>query len=224
MKFYLNSITNTLPTGNNLMQWGKSTTDLCKLCKCRETTCHVLNNCKVALDQGKYTWRHDSILSYISNCIDTTKFEMFVDIEGKKSPTGGTIPVEHCITPLRPDIVIVNQRKKTLDIFELTCPLEPNIKTRHAEKQDKYAHFVTDIDKLKTTVTCFEIGSRGYLSHDNQARLKSLHSFCKPNIKLKTFKENICALAIYTSYAIFISRKEPNWLQPEHLKPPFSES
>ena len=223
MKFYLNAVKNTLPTGNNLLQWGKSTSDHCKLCKGKETTCHVLNNCKVALDQGKYTWRHDNILSYIASCLDSTKFKCFVDIEDHNTPTGGTIPMDICVTALRPDIVIINEQKKTLDIFELTCPLEPNIKQRHSEKENKYAHFHTDISELKTKVTCFEIGSRGYVSPENHERLKNLHKYCKPNTKLKMFKENISALSIYSSYAIFISRKEPHWMQTNYLKPPFSE-
>ena len=63
MKFYLKAVANILPTGNNLIQWGKSTCDLCKMCKGRETSCQVLNNCKVALDLEKYTWRHDNILA-----------------------------------------------------------------------------------------------------------------------------------------------------------------
>ena len=224
MKFYLNAVTNTLPTGNNLMQWGKSTSDLCKLCKGRETTCHVLNNCKVALDQGKYTWRHDNILAYIASCLDPNKYKCFIDIPGYQTVTAGTIPVEHLVTPLRPDIVIIDEKKKSMHIFELTCPLEPNITKRNSEKSEKYAHFVTDIDQFRTKVTCFEVGSRGYVSPDNHDRLKSLHAFCKPNTKLKLFKENISALAIYSSYAIFISRKEPQWMTPGTLKPPFCET
>ena len=29
----------------------------------RATTQHILNGCKVALNQGRYTWRHDSVLN-----------------------------------------------------------------------------------------------------------------------------------------------------------------
>ena len=102
---------------------------------------------------------------------------------------------------LRPDIVIIDEKKKSMHIFQLTSPLEPNITKRHSEKSEKYAHFVTDIDQFRTKVTCFEVGSRGYVSPDNHERLKSLHAFCKPNTKLMLFKENISALAIYSSYA-----------------------
>ena len=94
LKFYLNSVTNTLPTGNNLLQWGKATSDHCKLCKNRETTFHVLYGCKVSLEQGKYTWRHDSILKYISDGLDDSKFDCYVDIPGKQKPNGGTVALQ----------------------------------------------------------------------------------------------------------------------------------
>ena len=223
MKFCLNSITNTLPTGDNLLQWGKSTSDKCKLCKCRETTCHILNNCQVNLDQGRYTWRHDNVINYILNCLDTSKFEIFSDLAGHTTATGGTIPVEVCITPLKPDITIIDKKSKTFNIFELTCPLEPNIKKRSSQKSEKYSHFLTDIVCLTPTLTCFEVGSRGYLSPENHTKLKLLHGFCKPGVKLKKFKENLSALSLYSSYAIFINRKEPQWISPGYIDPPFMD-
>ena len=68
MKCCLNSITNTLQTGDNLLMCGKATNDKCKQCKGRETTCHVLNNCPVSLEQGRYTWRHNNVINYILSC------------------------------------------------------------------------------------------------------------------------------------------------------------
>ena len=37
---------------------------------------------------------------------------------------------------------------------------------------------------------------RGYLSPENHERLKKLHAFCKPSIKLKVFKENMQYLLV----------------------------
>jgi hypothetical protein len=113
LKFYLNSVSNTLPTGNNLLPWGRASSDRCKLCQNRETNCHVLNGCKVALDQGKYTWTFWTTQSTPSMLISLAK---------------GTIPTELMITALRPDITILDKKNKTFTIFELTCPLEPNLK------------------------------------------------------------------------------------------------
>ena len=223
LKFYLNSVTNTLPTGNNLLQWGKATSDHCKLCKNRETTCHVLNGCKVSLEQGKYTWRHDSILKYISDSLDDSKFDCYVDIPGKQNPNGGTVATDLLITALRPDITILDKKNNTFSIFELTVPLEPNIGKQHTYKSNKYAHFLTDITKSEPKLECFEIGSRGYISPDNHLRLKALHEYCKSGVKLKKFKENIAAISIYTSYAIYLSRKDQQWMKPPLLSPPFSD-
>ena len=53
LKFLLNACIDTLPTAANLQKWKKSTSDQCKLCRARETTCHILNNCQVSLQNGK---------------------------------------------------------------------------------------------------------------------------------------------------------------------------
>ena len=65
MKFMLNSFLDSLPTKNNLSRWGKRTNIKCDLCGYKETLHHVLNNCKTMLDQGRYTWRHNSVLRII---------------------------------------------------------------------------------------------------------------------------------------------------------------
>ena len=180
-----------------------------------------MNNCLVYLEQGRYNWLHNNVINYILNCLDNTKFEFYSDLDGHTTVTGGTIPLTVCITPLKPDITIIDKKTKTFNIFELTCPMEPNIKKRNTDKSRKYSHFLTDITCYTPTLTCFEIGSRGYVSPDNQLRLKKIQSFCKPDIKLKKFKENISALSLYSSYAIFVNRKELQWMNPGFLEPPF---
>ena len=70
LKFLLNASIDTLPTAANLKRRKKSSSDLCKLCKRYQTTDHVLNACKISLDTGRYTWRHNCIVSYIVNYVD----------------------------------------------------------------------------------------------------------------------------------------------------------
>ena len=113
-----------------------------------------------------------------------------------------------------------------LHIFELSVPIEANgnIDKRHREKSDKYAHFVTDITGYNCQVTCFEIGSRGYISSRNHSSLYTLHKFTKPGIQLPKFKENILALSVYSSYHIFITRKEELFVEPPYLLPPFEDN
>ena len=93
------------------------------------------------------------------------------------------------MTSLEPEIVIIYKLKKELHIFELTCPLETNIEKRHIDKQNKYAHFIKDITTFTTTVTAFEVSSRGFINKIKLKHLQALHKICKPGIKLSTFKK-----------------------------------
>ena len=67
LKFLLNSTHNVLPTSDNLKRWGKTVVDMrCCLCGFSNPTLkHILNGCSMALKQGRYTWRHDSILLHL---------------------------------------------------------------------------------------------------------------------------------------------------------------
>ena len=216
-KFLLNSTIHTLPTMNNLRLLNKSVLDQSLLCKNRDSTLHILNGCKLMLDQGRYTYRHDSILYFIVSKIDKTKFTVYSDINGYQTTNGGTVPVTMAVTELKPDIVIVNDKEKTVEIFELTVPFESNIKARNIYKSNKYAHFSRDITSHKTTVTAFEVGARGYLTVENGKRLKKLCSFCEKGTKSKEFLESISKIAITCSYLIYTARKQPTWTSPTYM-------
>ena len=64
-KFMLNALTDSLNTRANLLRWGKRSNDRCTKCGNRETLHHVLNHCSIALDQGRFTWRHNNVLHHI---------------------------------------------------------------------------------------------------------------------------------------------------------------
>ena len=65
----MNALTDTLNTNANLVRSGKMISAKCKKCTNKETLHHVLNACSIALDEGRYTWRHDNILLYIVETI-----------------------------------------------------------------------------------------------------------------------------------------------------------
>ena len=134
-EFLVNAVVDTLPTNANLKIWKKSPSDKCKLCMGRQTTAHCLNICKVLLDTGRWTWRHDKIVNFVVNSLDTTKYIIHIDIAGHEAEGGGTVPPEVCATNLKPDITIWDKAQNKFHMFELTCPLERNIETRHLEKK-----------------------------------------------------------------------------------------
>ena len=50
--------------------WGYKKTAHCPMCKHPQCTLHhIISGCSHALDQGRYTWRHDSILEYLGEVI-----------------------------------------------------------------------------------------------------------------------------------------------------------
>ena len=103
----LNACIDTLPTPANLRRWKYSSSDKCKLCGTRGTTNHYLNCCSVMLNSGRYTWRHNNLINFVINHIDTSKFTVYSDLPGWEAPGGGTIPHALCVTSLKSDIVII---------------------------------------------------------------------------------------------------------------------
>ena len=60
----------TLPSPTNLKCWYITTEADCSLCSVKVcTAAHVLSGCKVALSQGRCTFRHDSILRVLHNSL-----------------------------------------------------------------------------------------------------------------------------------------------------------
>ena len=67
VSFRLNAISNALPSPYNLQKWGLKGQGKCQLCNKRvATAAHILSNCYVAVRQGRYTWRHNSVLAALS--------------------------------------------------------------------------------------------------------------------------------------------------------------
>ncbi len=140
MKFLLNSCLNTLPTKANLQKWGKSFSNRCPMPQCgnKQTTNHILSSFKEYLNSGRYLWRHNGIVNYIISKIDKKAFKVYSDLPGYTTPAGGSIPADL----LKPDLVIIDNKNKTVEIAELTCPFESRIQVAHNLKTEKYSHFI----------------------------------------------------------------------------------
>ena len=129
LSFAVRSSIDYLPTFSNLRTWGKRSQTKCKLCGNYETLLHVLNNCTVSLNQGRYTWRHNSILKHmltaLKGFIEPTNndLSLFSDIGGYTT-TGGTLPVDVIVSKLKPDMVFYNKKDNTVHLVELTVPFE----------------------------------------------------------------------------------------------------
>ena len=126
--------------------------------------------------------------------------------------TGGTLPVNIIVSKLRPDIVIVNTKKKFVHLVELTVPFEHNISKAHERKIHKYADLVLDISQngYNCNLTCIEIGSRGLVTPDTNKRISEIFSSIKAKPP-KSLKKDLGKIAILSSYTIWNALHEPSW-------------
>ena len=177
LKFAINAGVNTLPTFDNLKRWGKRVNDRCRFCGNIETLAHVLSNCSTALAQGRFTWRHNSVLRSPIDLIQPHLKEgltLYSDLAGFQAPHGGTIPPHILVTALKPDLFVFNEVLREVIIFELTCPWDTNIDRSHTYKSEKYSPLVADLSR-DNTFFLFCRGIRARSSHEGQS--KTLEKF-----------------------------------------------
>ena len=220
LKFALNAGINTLPSLDNLKRWGKRVNDRCQFCGNIETLAHVLSNCSTALNQGRFTWRHNSVLCSIIDLIRPHLKEgmvLFSDMPGYQAPHGGTIPPHILATAMKPDIFIYNELSQEAIVFELTCPWDTNIDRSHSYKSEKYAPLIADL--TSTRVVSFypiEVSARGQITKGNRSRLQSflLKSCSASRGCLKSLVNTASKASLLSSYSIFAARHEPTWEDP----------
>ena len=77
------------PTPINLRRMRIQHGSQCPLCSTvRPTTAHILNGCFTALNQGRYTWRHDSVLIKISRVFQSLlphSTTLYADLDGLRA-------------------------------------------------------------------------------------------------------------------------------------------
>ena len=220
LSFALKSTTNTLNTPDNLRRWGVRKIGKCLLCGNKNADLqHILQWCPIPLKQGRYTWRHDSILCYLTKYfkenIDTNILEIFADLP-KMRINGGTIPADILVTGERPDLVIINRSSKEIFILELTCSFETNVDQARHRKNTKYNDLVSDIKRnnYKVTLISFEVGSRGHISPRNNINIKNILKITKSKGNYQKIIQEIAKISLLCSYTIFKSYTQNNGMIP----------
>lgn len=111
--------------------------DHCSLCKnSKGTIGHILGSWDFALNNNRYTWRHDQILEIISNTVGEEikskdrNWEIYDDLKNPKKPQVRAL-IKLFDSSLRSDLIALNEEKKSMTIMELTVPMESSI--NHSE-------------------------------------------------------------------------------------------
>ena len=68
LSFMINAAYDVLPTPTNMVKWKVADEESCKLCGKKSNLRHVLSSCQYALSSGRYTWRHNQVLTALK-CI-----------------------------------------------------------------------------------------------------------------------------------------------------------
>ena len=212
-----------MPSHDNLKRWGKRVSDRCPFCGNIGTLAHILSNCPTALTQGRYTWRHNSVLTSIIKLVQPFLKEgmtLYSDMPGYQAPHGGTVPPHILVTALKPDIVIISEQSEEVIILELTCPWDSNISRSHTFKSEKYSPLITDLShQFVTSFFSIEVSARGQITKDNRSCLKGfLFKCCMPTREApKALTRVSSKAALLSSYSIFAARREPSWENPPPL-------
>ena len=208
--FTIRYINNTLPTRKNLHKWGVSTTSECAFCLSPESLLHIVAGCKTYLNEGRFTWRHDSVLNLIASTLKSLNYSnLYVDLPGYLSPsviTGDT---------LRPDLVLTIENK-CIYILKLTIGFESNLQTNATRKREKYQDLINKqlnyYEEAKfVNVSISSLGVFSETSLDLIEMLKDLEMdmHCRKYLVRKII--NTC---IRSTYYIFCKRNK-EWDNPK---------
>ena len=193
----------------------------CPLCSNHGTLEHILNFCSVSLTQGRFTWRHNSVLNYMSNTIQQNKpsnVEVFCDITGQDI-NGGTIPPDILVTQSRPDLVLLNRTDKIICLLELTCSFERNAEAAYLRKSIRYTTLKNDLEDIgyKCFLVPFEFGSRGHIKKSTKSNLFSIFTTMKIETNLNKCLKSMSKISLLASFTIFHAYTQPTWRDPPLL-------
>ena len=134
---------------------------------------------------------------------------------------GSTIPADILCTSQRPDIVIIDRKKRHIELLELTCSFETNIESANLRKTKNYNDLKSDLQNQGWNVALvpFEVGSRGLMTKRNQDSL--IQVFKRNTIKLRhtSLFRDLAKISLLCSYSIFQAHCVPTWQDPPFLHP-----
>ena len=147
-----------------------------RLCSDRnETINHIISECS-KLVQKEYKERHD----WVGKVIHWEMCKKFQFDHTNKWHTHNPPPVrendthkflwdfniqtDHLISARRPDLIMINKKKRNCKIVDFAVPADHRIKLKESEKRDKYLDLARELKKLwnmKVTIIPIMIGAFG---------------------------------------------------------------
>ena len=219
LSFLIRAGADCLPTPLNLRRWHYRVCSKCPLCNSpNPTSAHILNGCQEALVQGRYTWRHDSILNCLLSSVHqeiSASVKLYGDIRlwrASDSPPA-TLPMNISTTRARPDVVLIDN--SAVRLLELTVPTNTReaLQAARIRKLNKplYLQLISDLEErgLSVSFRSLEIGSLG---HHESFAVKCLADTFDLSKKLSRYiLSKLSKISIACSFHIFNSRNSLSW-------------
>ena len=198
-----------------MLLWNKATSNLCHSCSNVQTFQHVVSSCKIHLEQGRYTWRHNSVLKHLAEYLSSVKKDLsiYADVDGFENPSI-IAGVE-----VRPDMIIVNTTIRAIYVIELPIGFETNITKNCIRKTAHYRELCHVLKQQYNVVEYFNLsmGAIGVFGSE----CKKIYDFLGNVIGLDVSQRNfvvrkLCGVCIRSTYFLFCMR-DREWNNPELL-------
>ena len=175
---------------------------------------HIISGCKAYLNEGRFTWRHDSVLNFIaSNLTSVQRFKLYVDLPGFKA--------QSVITgdELRPDLVF--EIENNIYILELTVGYETNLNSNSERKHKKYRNLMKDKEKIYNKVKFVNvfISSLGVFGQSTDSLIDMFKELKFEEQRIKYIKRKIIATCIRASYFILFYFYFTNFVKNDRNSP-----
>ena len=168
-----------------------------------ESLLHVVAGCNTYLNEGRFTWRHDSVLNLIASTLKSLNCSnLYVDLPGYISPsvvTGDT---------LRPDLLLTIENK-CIYILELRREILER-------KREKYHELINEQLKNyeKAKFVNVSISSLGVFSETSLGLIEMLKDLEIDKQCRKYLVRRIINTCIRSTYYVFCKRNK-EWDYPE---------
>ena len=210
--FMIKYLNNTLATRKNLFKWSLSDSPSCSCCLHPETLQHDVSSCRSYLEDGRYTWRHNSVLLFIAKSFSSIQHCLvYADLPFFPSPsliTGDS---------LRPDLALIAP-DNSLYVLELTVGFETNIEINSNRKATKYRPLLLDLKPRYREINFVDIsmGALGILESSADSLLQMMKELGIDNSTQKVIIKKIMKIAVRCTYYVFCRRNKA-WTNPELL-------
>ena len=165
--------------------------------------------CKVHVEEGRYPWRHNSILKAIGDYLASARkdINLFCDIDGYKSPS--------IITgdQLRPDMVITDASGDSIFVVELTVGFETRIRDNAVRKPNHYKDLCNQLKNHYSYVKFINLSMGGIGVVGKSSRC--FYDLLMNDLKLDETHNNflvrkIISCCVLTTYYLFCM-KDKEW-------------